>query len=169
MEEDPLNLSLPRATQNFLRAETKKRGFRSVSAYLKALVEDERRAVEEDLAEIDEKLLEGMKGKSVPVTEKTWENLHSRLEHSIAKMKNTYTACFVRSGKWWAAWAAEVPGAVTQGRSLAEARRNLKEAVQMMLEDSISRNVKQAKKLSKKPVVEKMKIEVPFCEIHLAR
>ena len=55
-------------------------------------------------------------------------------------MKDTYTACFVRSGKWWAAWAAEVPGAVTQGRTLEEARENLKEAVQMMLDGSSQRN-----------------------------
>lgn len=79
-----IRLSLPRATEDFLKYAARKGGFRSAGAYLKALFEDEKRAVEDDDAHIDEKLLEGLKGKSVPVTKKTWENLRKKLERSIA-------------------------------------------------------------------------------------
>ena len=49
-------------------------------------------------------------------------------------MQNRYTAIFVRDGDWWLAKAAEVPGAATQGKTRAEARENLREAVQLMVE-----------------------------------
>ena len=34
-------------------------------------------------------------------------------------------ASFVQDGKWWVAWTDDVPGALTQGASLEEARENL--------------------------------------------
>jgi predicted RNase H-like HicB family nuclease len=37
-------------------------------------------------------------------------------------------------GKWWVAWSDEVPGALTQGRTLQEARENLRDAITLMLE-----------------------------------
>lgn len=46
----------------------------------------------------------------------------------------TFTAVFQKSGEWWAAWVEELPGANTQGRTLDEARENLKEAVALLLE-----------------------------------
>ena len=46
----------------------------------------------------------------------------------------TYTATFLKRDKWWVAWCEEVPGALTQGRTLAEARRNLRDAIKVMLE-----------------------------------
>ena len=45
-----------------------------------------------------------------------------------------YTAVFERDGEWWAAHVAELPGANTQGATLDEARNNLKEAIQLVLE-----------------------------------
>ena len=36
---------------------------------------------------------------------------------------------------WFVAWVKELPGANTQGRTLDEARDNLHEAVQLMLEE----------------------------------
>jgi predicted RNase H-like HicB family nuclease len=45
-----------------------------------------------------------------------------------------YTAVYERDGDWWAAHVAELPGANTQGATLEEARENLKEAVQLVLE-----------------------------------
>ena len=45
-----------------------------------------------------------------------------------------YTAVFERDGDWWAAHVAELPGANTQGATLDEARENLKEAIQLVLE-----------------------------------
>ncbi len=44
------------------------------------------------------------------------------------------TAVFVRSGDWWAAYIEEIPGANTQGRTIEEARENLREALDMVLE-----------------------------------
>lgn len=41
-------------------------------------------------------------------------------------------ATFARDGKWWVAWTEDVPGALTQGRTLQEARRNLLDAVREM-------------------------------------
>ena len=52
----------------------------------------------------------------------------------IKKNKREYTAHFLDRGKWWVAWTDEVSGAVTQGRTLREARENLKDAIALMLE-----------------------------------
>jgi len=38
-------------------------------------------------------------------------------------------ATFVQDGKWWVAWTDDVPGALTQGATLEEARGNLIDAV----------------------------------------
>jgi predicted RNase H-like HicB family nuclease len=43
-------------------------------------------------------------------------------------------ASFLRRDKWWVAWTDDVPGALTQGKTLDEARENLKDAIRMMLE-----------------------------------
>lgn len=46
-----------------------------------------------------------------------------------------YTAIFERGEQgWWIASCPEVPGAMTQGRTVEEARENLKDAIHMMLE-----------------------------------
>jgi predicted RNase H-like HicB family nuclease len=44
-----------------------------------------------------------------------------------------FTGVFFREGKWWVAFAEELPGANTQGRTLQEARQNLKEAITLIL------------------------------------
>lgn len=43
-------------------------------------------------------------------------------------------ANFVKDGKWWVAWTEDVPGALTQGATLEEARENLIDAVHMIQE-----------------------------------
>jgi len=46
-----------------------------------------------------------------------------------------FTAVFERDeGDWWIGYVEELPGANTQGRTLEEARENLKEAVSLVLE-----------------------------------
>ncbi|MGH7215397.1 MAG: type II toxin-antitoxin system HicB family antitoxin [Tepidisphaeraceae bacterium] len=50
----------------------------------------------------------------------------------IKKLK--LTAVFERDGKFWMGYVQELPGANTQGRTLPEARRNLKEAIRLILE-----------------------------------
>ena len=42
------------------------------------------------------------------------------------------TARFLKDGKWWVAWTDDVPGALTQGETVEEARENLIDAVRMM-------------------------------------
>ncbi len=43
-------------------------------------------------------------------------------------------ANFVKHAKWWMAWTEDVPGALTQGPTLEEARENLIDAVHMAQE-----------------------------------
>jgi predicted RNase H-like HicB family nuclease len=45
-----------------------------------------------------------------------------------------FTAVFEQKGEWWIGYVEELPGANTQGRTLDEARENLKEAVALVLE-----------------------------------
>ena len=45
-----------------------------------------------------------------------------------------FTAVFEQDGDWWIGYVEELPGANTQGRTLEEARENLLEAVQLVLE-----------------------------------
>lgn len=49
-------------------------------------------------------------------------------------MKRQYTAVIQKHGRWYVGWVEEVPGVNTQGRTLAEVRRNLKEALHDILE-----------------------------------
>ena len=44
-----------------------------------------------------------------------------------------FTAVFQQEGKWWIGYVEELHGANTQGRSLEEARENLKEAVRLII------------------------------------
>ena len=49
-------------------------------------------------------------------------------------MEREYTAVIEKRGRWYVAYVEEIPGVNTQGRTLKEARRNLKEALAMVLE-----------------------------------
>jgi predicted RNase H-like HicB family nuclease len=51
-------------------------------------------------------------------------------------MTREFTAVIEKKGRWYVAWVEEIPGVNTQGRTLAEARRNLKEALQLILEEN---------------------------------
>ena len=44
------------------------------------------------------------------------------------------TAVFEQDGEWWVGSVEELPGALTQGRTLDEARENLRDAVRLVLE-----------------------------------
>ena len=60
------------------------------------------------------------------------------LRHRLNVMKKDdpmkIRANFVKDGKWWVAWTDDVPGALTQGATLAEARENLVDAIHMIQE-----------------------------------
>ncbi len=49
-------------------------------------------------------------------------------------MKHQFTSVIEKRGKWYVAFIEEIPGVNSQGRTLAEARRNLKEALTMVIE-----------------------------------
>lgn len=48
-------------------------------------------------------------------------------------MPKTYEATFLKRDRWWVAWSEDVPGALTQGKTLAEAKANLRDAIRLML------------------------------------
>ncbi len=48
-------------------------------------------------------------------------------------MKRKLTRVIQKRGRWYVAYVKELPGANTQGRTLAEARRNLDEAVSLII------------------------------------
>jgi predicted RNase H-like HicB family nuclease len=50
-------------------------------------------------------------------------------------MHNEFTAIVERDGEWFIAYCPEIPGANGQGRSAAECRQNLSEAIALILED----------------------------------
>ncbi|MFQ5817251.1 MAG: type II toxin-antitoxin system HicB family antitoxin [Terriglobia bacterium] len=48
-------------------------------------------------------------------------------------MAGPFTAVIQERGRWYVAYVEEIPGVNTQGRTLAEARRNLEEALRLIL------------------------------------
>jgi predicted RNase H-like HicB family nuclease len=51
-------------------------------------------------------------------------------------MKKKITHIIRKSGDWYVAYINEIPGVNTQERTLAEARKNLKDALQLILEEN---------------------------------
>ena len=47
-----------------------------------------------------------------------------------------FTAIFEKIDNWWIGYTEELPGANTQGKTLQEARENLKEAIQLIIESN---------------------------------
>ena len=52
----------------------------------------------------------------------------------MLKTTSKFTAVFKKSVKRYLGWVEEIPGANTQGETLKEAKENLKEALDMILE-----------------------------------
>ena len=50
-------------------------------------------------------------------------------------MRNEFTAIIEKDGKWYVAYCPEIPGANGQGKTKAEARESLAEAIALILED----------------------------------
>ncbi len=48
-------------------------------------------------------------------------------------MQQKFTAIYKKSGRWYLGWVEEVPGVNTQGKTLEEAKENLKEALSLVL------------------------------------
>ncbi len=50
-------------------------------------------------------------------------------------MRNEFTAVIERDDDWYVAYCPEIPGANGQGRTIEECRKNLAEAISLILED----------------------------------
>ena len=50
-------------------------------------------------------------------------------------MRNEFTAIVERDVDWFVAYCPEIPGANGQGRTLEECRKNLAEAIALILDD----------------------------------
>ena len=48
-----------------------------------------------------------------------------------------FTAVYQKRGKWYIGYVEEIPGVNTQGKTLAEVKRNLKEALHLILESNL--------------------------------
>ena len=49
-------------------------------------------------------------------------------------MHATLTAVYEKDGDWWIAYVPEIPGVVTQGKTLEDAQSMLDEALELVLE-----------------------------------
>jgi len=49
-------------------------------------------------------------------------------------MRRIYTAVYERHGRWYVGYVEEIPGVNTQGKTLAETKKNLREALALILE-----------------------------------
>ena len=58
--------------------------------------------------------------------------------------KREFTAIYQKRGKWYVAWIEEIPGVNTQGRTLKEAKENLREALALIIEVNRAMNKKDA-------------------------
>jgi len=61
-------------------------------------------------------------------------------------MLRRFTAIYKRHGKWYLGWIEEIPGVNTQGKTLKEAKENLKEALLLILESNKLFSKKEAAK-----------------------
>ena len=61
-------------------------------------------------------------------------------------MARQFTAVYKKSGKWYLGWIEEIPGVNTQGRTLKEAKENLREALLLILETNRILNKKEFSK-----------------------
>ncbi|MBI5305991.1 type II toxin-antitoxin system HicB family antitoxin [Candidatus Wolfebacteria bacterium] len=49
-------------------------------------------------------------------------------------MKQQFTAVYKKNGKWYLGWVEEIPGVNTQGKTIAEVKENLREALFLIIE-----------------------------------
>ncbi|MBI5573869.1 MAG: type II toxin-antitoxin system HicB family antitoxin [Elusimicrobia bacterium] len=69
-------------------------------------------------------------------------------------MTKSYTAVYEKRGKWYIGYVDEIPGVNTQGKTLSEVKKNLKEALKLILEANKQLSQKETKpeKILKEPI-----------------
>jgi len=70
-------------------------------------------------------------------------------------MKGEFTAVYEKRDKWYVAYIEEIPGVNTQGRTLKEARENLKDALELILEANreLTKKCMPVKEIIKEPIL----------------
>jgi predicted RNase H-like HicB family nuclease len=67
-------------------------------------------------------------------------------------MRREFTAVIQKRDRWYVAYVEEIPGVNTQGRTLAEARRNLREALRLILETNRQMTADGARNARREPI-----------------
>ena len=73
-------------------------------------------------------------------------------------MESIFTAIFEKVNDWYIGYVEELPGANTQGKTLEEARENLREATELILLSN--RELAEKKLASKDFIREEMKVAI---------
>jgi predicted RNase H-like HicB family nuclease len=69
---------------------------------------------------------------------------------SMKTMDREFTAILEKKGRWYIGTVEEIPGVNSQGRTLVELRRNLKEAIQLIVESNRSIALKEHSQQAKR-------------------
>ncbi len=67
-------------------------------------------------------------------------------------LQREFTGIYQKRGKWVIAWVEEIPGVNTQGRTMREAKQNLKEALELILEVNRSLAWGRGQDISREPL-----------------
>jgi antitoxin ParD1/3/4 len=78
-----MNISLPESLRKFVETQVAKGGYGSTSEYLRELIRNDQK--EKAAADLEEKLLSGLRSPTREWTEKDWDALRRRLEKRLAK------------------------------------------------------------------------------------
>lgn len=81
----------------------------------------------------------------------------SSIHNRGAKM--SFTAVFIRVPEGYVGFVEELPGANSQGKTLAEVRKNLREAVQLVLE--ANRTLAEKEIADKRVIRERIEVSFP--------
>ncbi len=68
-------------------------------------------------------------------------------------MDREFTAIIEKKGRWYIGTVEEIPGVNSQGRTLVELRRNLKEAIQLIVESNRSIALKEHSQQAKRELI----------------
>lgn len=76
-------------------------------------------------------------------------------EGDYITMAKKYTAVYEKRGKWYIGYIKGLAGVNSQGKTLAEVKRNLKEALNLVLEakKNLSKQDKKPDKVLQEPIV----------------
>lgn len=80
-----LKISLPESLQGYVESRVARGAFKTPSTYIQALIRKEARELAQE--ELEELLLEGLKGESKPMTVKDWDDIRRQVKSRLKKYK----------------------------------------------------------------------------------